>query len=344
MGQTGEQLAVGSVSDLSRWLLEEGLLTPPQVAKALSRQQETGAPLGVTVLELAYVEEEQLVELLSRRHNVPLAPERLHRQAITVTVLSRVPQDICWQYGVFPFAVDRQSDRVQVAIVDPGDREALDTLVEMTGGAFDLHVAGPKALEKAIRKHYLDAWVEDSHREKKRGLRFFGYEGITSPGAAAHNKDIVRQVIDASATAGPARPPQPKLIQLPPAGQSKREPSGPLRIARVRVQAPEPGSVEADAAAPPELPDRPAAAEVRTEPPSRTTTAPGQPQVVPELQAAPKLAEVPEPAEVPIERRLRRLEQAVQLLLHLVQEHGSAELREDAHRVAELLRERDAHS
>jgi hypothetical protein len=299
MSQTGEQLVTASGSELSRWLLEENVLSVEQLGDAVRRQHETGAPLGMTLLELALVEELALVDVVARRNSLPKAPERLHRQQVPVKALSAVPQDLCWQYGVFPFAIDRDNSRLKVAVVDPSDSEALETLTGLTRGAFDLFVAGPKALEKAIRKHYLDSWVEDSHKQEVKGLRFFGYEGITNPGMAASDAFPAR-LPESATPAKPGRPPRRRQAgsDEPVAAQA---PSGPMQVARVSLQN-NPVATPAPQAALPTPPDQEAIS-----------------------------------AEQLMEQRVQRLEQAVQLMLRLVMEHGSDELRDDAARVVKLI-------
>lgn len=305
MSQTGEQVALvtASGSELSRWLIEENMLSVEQLGDAVRRQQETGAPLGMTLLELELIEELALVDVVARRNALPKAPERLYRQQVPVKALSAVPQDLCWQYGLFPFGVDRESSRLKVAVVDPSDSEALETLGSLTGGSFELFVAGPRSLEKAIRKHYLDSWVEDSHRQKvdRGGLRFFGYEGITNPGTAPAADALSVRLPESATPAKPARPPQPSIrprsVEEP---AQKKAPSGPMQVARVNLH-------NAPVVAP--------------EPAAALPTPPDQAAVSP----------------VSLEDRVQRLEQAVQLMLRLVMEHGSDALRDDAARVVKLI-------
>lgn len=168
--------------DLSRWLLEDGLVTEPELAQAERMQQENGIPLSMALIELELVGEREIVELVARRHGIPKAPRKLYKMTVPAKALSMIPQDHCWQLGLFPFGIDLPSKTLKVAILDPSDQEALTLLRRLPGGLeADLYVAGPKQLEKAIRKHFLDSIVEDTNAP---GLRFFGYENITSPGVS----------------------------------------------------------------------------------------------------------------------------------------------------------------
>ncbi|MBW2733612.1 MAG: hypothetical protein JRH20_14585 [Deltaproteobacteria bacterium] len=168
---------------LADWLVEEQMLSVDDLARAHAHQRETGTPLGLALLELKLVQEGKLVDLLARRYKLPKAPARLHRLAVSLKALSFIPQDLCWQYGVFPFGIDTVARRLQVAIADPADEEAKQQLLSLEDIDPELYVVGPKALEKAIRKHYLDALVEDTNHGGRK-MRFFGYDNITNPGVA----------------------------------------------------------------------------------------------------------------------------------------------------------------
>ena len=164
---------------LERWLLEEGLVSAAELEDARGRQRHEGTELGITLLEQGVLAEADLVDLLSRKHNLPKAPHRLHRQPVPARALSAIPEDMCWQYNVFPFGVDLGASRLQVAVADPADAEVHEMLDNLGALEPELFVVGPRALEKAIRKHYMDAWVDDSRGGR---ARFFGYENMTNPG------------------------------------------------------------------------------------------------------------------------------------------------------------------
>jgi len=208
--------------DLSRWLLEDGLVTEPELAQAERLQTDNGIPLSMALIELELVGEREIVELVARRHGIPKAPRKLYKMTVPAKALSMIPQDHCWQLGLFPFGIDLPSKTLKVAILDPSDQEALTLLHRLPGGLeADLYVAGPKQLEKAIRKHFLDSIVEDTNAP---GLRFFGYENITSPGVNPGGNggnesldDIVLAEPDKTAR-GSAPAPEPALNRAARAG------------------------------------------------------------------------------------------------------------------------------
>jgi len=211
------------MKQLSRWLLEDGLLAEPELQRAEQLQQDRGIPLVTAYIELDLIGEREIVDLLARHHGLPKAPRKLYKLTVPPKALSFIPQDHCWQNGLFPFGIDLPSRTLQVAILDPGDDEALRLLQRLPGNLeADLYLAGPRQLEKAIRKHFLDSIVEDTNTP---GLRFFGYENITNPGVSSSTQE---DSFDDILLAGPGTtplaaspPPEPALdpateIRLPP--------------------------------------------------------------------------------------------------------------------------------
>jgi hypothetical protein len=204
------------MSNLAHWVIEDGLVSEQQLQQALRRQGERGIPLAMALIELELLPEAQLVELLSRRHQLPKAPRKLHKLTVPPKALTTIPQDYCWQHGLFPFGVDLPSRTLQVAIMDPADAEAVALLQKLPGGLeAELYVAGPKQVEKAIRKHFLDSLVDETGQPR---LRFFGYDNMTPPskgGARDASAESLDRIILAEPDAAPpqasAPAPEPAL-------------------------------------------------------------------------------------------------------------------------------------
>jgi MshEN domain len=189
---------------LEQWLIEEELISSEQLTQVRAHQAEAGLTLQMAVLDLHLIDEGSLVDLIARKNKLPKAPGPLHRIKVSPKAVCSIPQDLCWQNAIFPFGIDRGSKRLQLAVVDPKgfDLASLGGLAEYS---IDLFIIGPKQLEKAIRKHYLDSMVDDTGAPKKR--RFFGYDEITDPGLSPKLGSV--------APPRPERPTPPPLDALP---------------------------------------------------------------------------------------------------------------------------------
>ncbi len=178
------------MNDLGLWLIDKNRINREQLDKAKAFGQEKGIPLTLALIDLKIVEEQELVDLLAAHYQLPKAPKKLHKLTIPSKALSYIPQDHCWQHGLFPFALDVKARVLQIAILDPTDQEAIQFLQNLPGAlTIKLHIAGPKQIERGIRKHYLDAWVDDSATP----LKFFGYDNITYPGKSSDNLSAVKR-------------------------------------------------------------------------------------------------------------------------------------------------------
>jgi len=200
------------MDDLGAWLRQEGLISAPQLEQARRHVEEKGVSLAVAVVELGLVPEPRLVDVLATRHDLPKAPRKLHKISVPPKALAAIPQDHCWQFGIFPFGIDLSTRTLKVAVIDPADSEALELLAQLHGGLVpELYLAGPRELEKAIRKHYLDSIVDDTVSPK---LRFFGYERTPETGSSPRrsrggNDPLV--AVPGPPAKSPALPPEPAL-------------------------------------------------------------------------------------------------------------------------------------
>lgn len=167
-----------SLAALGDWLVGARLLTKAQLDALAAEVGAEGLELAAAAIQRRIIAEEAVVSLLSERFALAPAPPRLHRRGVPAAVLRVIPEDLCWQHRIFPFGVDRAAGRLQVAICDPTDHEARSALRELAGQDPELHIIGPRQLEKAIRKHYMDSWVDETRGKR----RFFGYDELTDPG------------------------------------------------------------------------------------------------------------------------------------------------------------------
>lgn len=253
--------------DLARWVIEEGLVSEEQLAAA-RHLGESGVPLPIALIQLQLLEEKKLVELVAKRTGLPRAPRRLHRTEVSAKALALIPQDYCWQYGLFPFGFDTPSRRLQVAIMDPDDQEAITAVRQLARQEPCLFVAGPRQIEKAIRRHYLDSLVEETNAPGQ--LRYFGYENITSPGAVRPRHvaapEEPQDTSSSPSQGSPTAADSGELAWEPPPEQVVATPPSPLPAAAAAgAQAPQ------DEVAAGAVPLPPLSASRSTRPPATTT-------------------------------------------------------------------------
>jgi MSHA biogenesis protein MshE len=105
-------------------LVENGLLSSEQLETALREQKKLGHKLGRTLIELGYVEEDQLLEVLSRQLRIPVVGLQSLRP--DPGVVQMLPELQARRFRAV--VLEDQGGEVQIGMVDPSDVFAYDEL------------------------------------------------------------------------------------------------------------------------------------------------------------------------------------------------------------------------
>ena len=135
---------------LGEMLVEAGVITETNLRAALNEQRRWGGTLGRQLVEMKMLSEAELVRVLSMQLNLP-AIELDHLQ-IAQAVIDLVPADVAAEHNIIPFA--QQMKFLDVAMADPTNLGILDELRIRTQLNIRPYLAGPRAIERAIGKHY----------------------------------------------------------------------------------------------------------------------------------------------------------------------------------------------
>jgi type IV pilus assembly protein PilB len=142
----------GSRRRLGDLLIEAGLLTEQQLKIALNEQRKWGGRLGRTVVEMGFVTETAIGQVLAKQLSLPsfdLDTQQVNAQAATWLRL-----DICERYGVFPLGINHRDRTIQVATSDPTNLEHLQAIEFATNMKVLPVVATASSIERAIRRYY----------------------------------------------------------------------------------------------------------------------------------------------------------------------------------------------
>lgn len=147
-------------------LVEDGLLTPQQVAELLEQQRRDGARLLKLIQDKGYVSEQDLTVSMGRVFNVP--PINLARIHIPVEVAELLPRDLAQNHKVIPVA--RLDSKLFVAMADPLNVLALDDIKRIT--RLDVHplIAPERAiLDKlssldAAKSGSIEQFIQDTQK------------------------------------------------------------------------------------------------------------------------------------------------------------------------------------
>ncbi len=138
--------------DLGERLVAGGLITQSQLELARREQKRGGASLGRLLVELGFVTVENLSNFVAREAQARLVD--LPRMVIDKSLVGLVTMELCRKFRLLP--VERSNGSLTVAMADPLNVLAIDTLGQVTG----LHIDVVTATEQDIL-NLLDQWQPD---------------------------------------------------------------------------------------------------------------------------------------------------------------------------------------
>ena len=138
---------------LGQLLLGAGAIDEAQLTAALAEQSRWGRPLGTTLLQMGFLEEETLIRTLARQLKLPVA--WLRGKRIRPDVLALVPHELVEKHRCLPVLVDQRAGKtLLLAMEDPADLGAADEVSFRTGMKVRAVLAAPSELDDAIERHY----------------------------------------------------------------------------------------------------------------------------------------------------------------------------------------------
>ncbi len=135
---------------LGEVLVQRKVITEEQLQKALEKQQETGAYLGETLIELDYASSEIVYETLSEQVNIPFVS--VGQLEIEPSLLQLVPEKFARRFCLLPLSLEGKV--LRMAVADHYDIVALDTVASHTGFQVQLALCDRAELIEAIDFHY----------------------------------------------------------------------------------------------------------------------------------------------------------------------------------------------
>ncbi len=135
---------------LGEMLIKAGLIDQDQLQEALEAQKSNGEKLGYNLVQLGYVQEDDITQLLSEQYGVPSI--NLRHFEIEESVINLIPSEVAQKYLVIP--VNRTGATLTISMADPTNVFAMDDIKFMTGYNVEPVVASEIAIREAIEKYY----------------------------------------------------------------------------------------------------------------------------------------------------------------------------------------------
>ena len=153
----GSQMQSSTKMRIGEMLLAQGYITQEQLDKALETQKTSGKRLGRTLVDLGFMPEERLIEILSRQFEVPYV--KLDNFNIDPNAYTFLPEDMCKQYKVVPLFVQKGEDErrqvrsvMTLAMTDPTNMRTISIVKFKVRMDVDIVMASEADVMKAIER------------------------------------------------------------------------------------------------------------------------------------------------------------------------------------------------
>jgi len=155
--------------NLGEMLVAANLIDSVQMQIGLAEQRRTGRRFGSTLVDLNFIDENVLAAFLSKQMDVPCI-SLLHID-VPKKVMRKMNRKLAIDCHAIPVRVD-DSDRLEVAMVDPTDVELLDKLEKATAMTVSPLIAPESSIMAMIEKFYpVDEDFEDTISISPRAAR-----------------------------------------------------------------------------------------------------------------------------------------------------------------------------
>ncbi|MBI3974799.1 MAG: type II secretion system ATPase GspE [Armatimonadetes bacterium] len=143
VGQVRRRIPIGKI------LVEEGIITDNQLARALAHQKESGERLGRVILSLGFASPDSIAAAVARQLGIDFI--NLADIVLDEGTLLRIPEHMARRHRVIPIRVENGT--MVLGMEDPGDVVALDDLRRVTGLEIRPAVITPDAFQRALNQY-----------------------------------------------------------------------------------------------------------------------------------------------------------------------------------------------
>jgi type IV pilus assembly protein PilB len=147
-------------------LLEADIVNEAQWKVAVERSKVTGLPAEQVLVEMGVISQDESAQLMELYYGVPHV--KLSEYLIDREALELLKEEICRADKMIPLSVE--GEEITVAMADPHDIMAIDTIKKMTGKRVNVVYSSEGDITRAIEMYYatglmLDSDISDAARK-----------------------------------------------------------------------------------------------------------------------------------------------------------------------------------
>jgi MSHA biogenesis protein MshE len=137
--------------NLGTMLLESNLIDEVQMSIAVEEQKRTGRKFGSTLVDLKFVDENVLAAFLSKQIDIPCIS--LLNVHVPRKLIRHFPMTLAQTCNAVPVAI--KEGKLEVAMADPTDADAISRIEKMTGKEVLPLIAPQSSIETMIHRLYV---------------------------------------------------------------------------------------------------------------------------------------------------------------------------------------------
>jgi type IV pilus assembly protein PilB len=188
---------------LGEILFKAGLVEKQAIIDAIKAGRASGKRLGQVLLEKGLIDEETLTKAITKQCGLKYTDININD--IPADAVKLIPEDLIRRYNVVP--IGTENGRLKLAIADPMDVEAMDTIRLRVNREIEFYVASPSR----IRSFITDTLEQVSHEESDRLRHSID---ATAAELAEFGEDIKAEILRAGQVAGADDGPVVRLVNL----------------------------------------------------------------------------------------------------------------------------------
>ena len=131
-------------------LCKEGYISSTHLQDALNYQKKNKGRLGSILINLGYIEEQTIVNVLSRLLNFPA--QSIKKITPEPRLLKLVPYEMAKKYMAFPIKLTK--DAIEVTMAEPTDTSAVADFQIEVGRNLEVSISSEKDIVEAYKKYY----------------------------------------------------------------------------------------------------------------------------------------------------------------------------------------------
>jgi type IV pilus assembly protein PilB len=140
-------------------LLEQGLISPEQLSRALAEARASGEPIGKVLVTSGFVTEEQLGKGLAELHQLEYISVK--GLVLKPEVMKLLPEDFIRQNCIIPYRLDVDEGRLEVIMARPDKTKVLDDIALMTRYRVMVKLSTSSELSEVLDQYYTKRYSAD---------------------------------------------------------------------------------------------------------------------------------------------------------------------------------------